>query len=83
MEYTNELFLRTRYKTSPIGWGVLRDTFWMEPCNTKWEDIYVSQFCQPRRLYRLFGCKSETWGELIAKVDVLSRSSVAPAPSVD
>ena len=44
--------------------------------------VYLSQACQLRRLYQLFGCDTTTWKDVVAASEVDEKSDVSLGHSV-
>ena len=77
MESSHTEFLTAQYEGSPYRAGGSRRPVWFIYGSAVWEesernaDLCVSQACQLRRLYHLFGYDPTTWEEAVAveKVD--------------
>ena len=81
-------FFSERYEGDPFRVGrsrrLSKQTLWTAALSSTWKreiDCIISQACQLRRLYHLFGCDPTTWQEMVGveEVDeereVLSRNS--------
>jgi len=87
-EHEHLSFLTMHYESSPCRMGNVRRSIpftrsWKEPDPIDRTDLRVSQVCQLRRLYHLFGYDAATWKEAIEAEEMVVVGEVVVSEEVD